>query len=108
MKLLRESRPGFPAWPIDIESKQGQVTCRDVVHCSIEELHEALRELKNVKKHRATEIKEFDRAKFVEELTDVAHYFYELLILVGVTPDEFFNAYIAKGSINEKRILGGY
>ena len=75
---------------------------------SIEEFFEALAHLKNWKKHRKSEIQEFDRPAFLEELSDMMHYFVELLLMLGVTPEEFYRAYTKKGDINEKRIKGDY
>ena len=36
------------------------------------------------------------------------HYFIELLIVVGIRPDELYDAYMKKGKINEERIKGNY
>tara|TARA_Y100000310_G_C20655280_1_gene801662 strand:+ start:748 stop:1116 length:369 start_codon:yes stop_codon:yes gene_type:complete len=107
MKLLKEHR-SFPEWPVDIKTKQGQQFCREIVFNSIEEYFEALQHLKNWKSHRVTEIKNIQRDKFIEELCDMLHYFVELAIVVGVSPNELYDAYIAKGKINESRIKNGY
>ena len=107
MQLLKEHR-GFSGWPVDISTKTGQKECRDIGLNSIEEFFEALAHLKNWKKHRKSEVQEFDRAAFLEELSDMTHYFVELLLMLGVTPEEFYCAYMKKGEINEKRIKGNY
>jgi hypothetical protein len=107
MRLLKEHR-GFSGWPVDITTKIGQKECRDIGLNSIEEFFEALAHLKNWKKHRKSEIQEFDRPAFLEELSDMMHYFVELLLMLGVTPEEFYRAYMKKGEINEKRIKGNY
>ena len=72
------------------------------------ELFEAVQELKNSKTHRMSEISEFDRDKFLEELVDAFKYFLEILIFVGVTPEEFFSAYKQKDEVLHKRIDENY
>jgi len=107
MLLLKKHR-NFPSWPIDITTKKGQQFCREIVFNSVEEYFEALQHLKNWKSHRVTEIKNIQRDKFIEELCDMLHYFIELSIVVGVSPEELYNAYMKKGEINESRIKTGY
>ena len=107
MKLLQRER-NFPAFPVDLTSKEGQTLCKQIAHDSMDELHEALQHLKNSKSHRATEIKDFDKSKFLEELSDHLHFFIELCIVANITFEELFSAYIQKGTINELRIKTGY
>jgi hypothetical protein len=107
IKLLQERR-GFPSIPIDITSKQGQKFLKDLTHDCMHELFEANICLKNAKSHRQTEIVEFGREAYIEELVDVLHYLYEIAIYSGVTLDELHDAYIAKGKTNVERITGGY
>lgn len=107
MLLLKQHR-NFPSWPIDIKSKAGQQLCREIVFSSVEEYFEALQHLKNWKSHRVTEVKKIQKDKFLEELCDMLHYFIELLIVVGIRPDELYDAYMKKGKINEERIKGNY
>ena len=64
--------------------------------------------LKNAKSHRQTEISDFDRAAFKEEMVDAFNYFISLLIIMGVTPDELIKAYISKDSIIHDRIKSKY
>lgn len=104
MEVLKTHR-GFPAFPVDITSKEGQQTCREASLGGIEEWFEALKHLRNWKKHRATEVKEIDKAEFLEEMCDAQHYFIEVLLLAGITPEEFLKAYLQKGAKNKKRIL---
>lgn len=106
MKLLQERR-SFPAFPLDLSLKAGQQEVKGVIHEMMDELHEAIRELKNSKSHRATELA-WSREKFVEELSDALHYFFEVLLFAGITTDEIFDAYIAKGRKNVSRIEGSY
>lgn len=107
MKLLKEKR-NFPDFPVDLSSKSGQKFIKGLMHECMDELHESLQHLKNSKDHRATEITSFDRAEFVEELCDSLHYFIEIAIAAGVSPEELFESYMKKGEINRQRILKGY
>ncbi len=107
MQLLREKR-GFPAFPVDLRSKDGQRLLKDTAHSAMDELHEALQHLKNSKAHRATEVVDFDRQKYVEELVDHLHYYVELCILSGISADELHAAYADKDAVNRERIASGY
>jgi hypothetical protein len=107
MLLLKEKR-GFVDFPVDMQSKLGQQACREAGIGCIEEFFESLANLKNWKKHRATEVKDLDRAAFLEEMSDSMHYFLEVLLLAGVSADEFFEIYMRKGETNIQRINEGY
>ena len=107
MKLLQRER-SFPDFPVDITSKDGQRVIKEYSHECMHELFEAVHMLRNSKSHRATDVREIDREKYVEELVDALHYFVEVCILSGISADELFNAYIQKGDVNSKRIIGGY
>ena len=104
----KEKADDLPSWPVDLTNKQDQRFCRDITLRSVEEMFEALAHLKNWKKHRKTENKEFDRSEFLEEIIDSVHYTLELLILCGVTSDEFFQAYCKKNRVNLDRLTNGY
>lgn len=107
MRLLQERRT-FPDYPVDITSKDGQRVIKEYSHECMHELFEAIHMLRNSKSHRATDVREFDRAKYIEELVDAMHYFVEICLLSGVTPDELHKAYIEKGETNTSRIVNGY
>lgn len=107
MRLLQERR-NFPQFPTDITSKKGQQFLKDIRNHLMEELFEAGQHLKNAKSHRATELPEVDREAYKEELVDALHLYFELVIASGVTLDELFDAYMAKGDTNFERIRGGY
>ena len=107
MKLLQEKR-GFPSFPVDPTSKSGQKFLKGITHECMHELFEANQALKNSKDHRETDISDFNREHYVEELVDALHYFFEIAILSGVSMDELFNAYINKGNTNVQRIENGY
>jgi hypothetical protein len=107
MDLLRERR-GFPEFPMDLSKKESQRFIKAIAHDAMGELFEAVQELKNSKGHRATEIDEFDRQAYVEELVDTQKFLFEILHLSGISIEEFFEAYLAKGEINTQRIIKGY
>lgn len=107
MSLLKERRD-FPAFPVDISSREGQRIVKTIAQDAMGELFEAIQHLKNAKLHRATELAEFDRAAFVEELVDAFKLLLEVALLVGVGLDEFWESYRGKTAKNTVRILGGY
>ena len=94
--------------PVDITSKAGQKACRDTGLKAVEELFEAFALLKNAKQHRKTDVPEFDREHFLEEISDSLHFQLEMLLMLGVTPDELFAAYEKKNKIVHERIDSGY
>lgn len=107
MKLLQKHR-NFPEFPVDLTSKPGQRLIKEVIHDCQDELAEARVHLKNSKNHRQTDVKEFDRPAYVEEMVDSYKFFLETLILSGVTYEEFCAAFDAKTHINIDRIKNGY
>ena len=107
MRLLVEKR-NFPSFPVDIKSKEGQKFLKSITHDCMGELFEANQHLKNSKGHRATEITDIDREAYIEELVDSLHFFFEIVILSGISIDEMYEAYMNKGDVNVDRIVGGY
>ena len=107
MRLLKEKR-GFPDFPVDLKSKEGQKFLTRISFECMGELFEANQHLKNAKDHRKTEVQQLDRDQYVEELVDTLHYFFEICIASGVSPEELYEAYISKGKKNENRIKSGY
>ena len=109
MSMLEDVKPGsYPPWPLDISSKASQQVLRDTALKGIEEMFEALQHLKNWKPHRDTEIQEFHRDDFIEEVVDAFNYFLSVLVLMGVDATEFFEAYTGKDKIIHQRIKRGY
>jgi len=109
MEAMKEVKPGiYPSWPVDISEKESQQLLRDTALKGVEEMFEALGHLKNWKPHRTTEITEFDRDEFLEEIVDAFNYFFSILVLTGVTSDELFNTYVKKDDIIHKRLQTGY
>ncbi len=107
MNLLKETR-GFPNFPVDLTSKDGQKLLKTISFEAMGELFEAVQHLKNSKAHRATEVSELNREEYLEELTDCLHYFFEIVLASGISSDELFDAYMKKGQINFERIKKGY
>lgn len=107
MKLLQNKR-NFPEFPVDVSSKSGQKFLKGITHECMHELFEANMMLKNSKDHRETEVSEFDRDSYVEELVDALHYFFEIAISSGISMNELHEAYMKKGKINVDRIKNGY
>ena len=105
MRKINKKIPGaYPAeWPVDLTDKSNQKAIRELAFRGIEELFEALLHLKNWKDHR-TGTDEFDRAEFLEEMIDAHKYFTAILVLTGVSSDEFFAAYKNKHNIISSRL----
>jgi hypothetical protein len=103
MRLLRLRRD-FPAFPVDLHTKEGQRLVKEIAYDACHELHEAVDHLKNAKLHRATEVPELDRAAFLEELVDAFKFIIEVAVLSGVTLPEFWAAYEKKTERNTRRI----
>ena len=100
MKRIQKVYPGiYPTWPVDLLNKKSQLALRDCALKGVEEMFEALQHLKNWKPHRDTEVKEFDREEFLEEIVDAFNYFLSVLVLVGVSSEELFDAYEKKDKI---------
>ena len=94
---------------IDPTSKEGQQYLRDLALHGVEEMFEALQHLKNWKSHRQTDMgSNFNRDEFLEEIVDAYNYFFALMINLGVTEDEFFEAFLKKHDIIIERLKTGY
>ena len=68
---------------------------------AVVELSEFMQEI-NWKPWKNTK-KDENRAKILEELVDVLHFYVELCILMGFDSEEIFHAYEAKMEVNHKR-----
>jgi hypothetical protein len=109
MNSLSESLPGASmSWPLDISKKESQQHCRDIALRGVEEMFEALQHLKNWKPHRVTEVSEFNREEFIEEIVDAFNYFFSILILLDFNADDFHSAYVKKDKIIHERLKRGY
>ena len=110
MMRLKEANPdgASPGWPIDLLDKGSQQHVRDMALRGVEEMFEALQHLKNWKPHKKTEVSEFNREEFLEEIVDAFNYFLSLLVLTGVTSDELFQSYVKKDGKIHERLKNGY
>ena len=109
MLRLRELMPeSSPDWPVDLSVKENQQHVRDMALRGVEEMFEALQHLKNWKPHRQTEITEFDRDEFLEEIVDAFNYFLSILVLTGFSADDLMEAYRKKDEIINSRLETGY
>lgn len=107
MNLLKEKR-GFPDFPVDMTTKQGQKFLKSITHECMGELFEANQELKNSKSHRASNLPQMDKDAYLEELVDSLHFFFEIVIASGISIDDLLDAYLRKGKKNVERIENGY
>jgi hypothetical protein len=109
MTVLREKKPSeYPEWPVDLGNKNDQQHVRDMALRGVEEMFEALQHLKNWKPHRDTEIQDFDKEEFLEEVVDAFNYFLSVLVLTGVSADDLYDAYVSKDNVIHKRLDSGY
>ena len=109
MTALANKQPAvLQKWPIDIKEKASQQVVRDTVLKGVEEMFEALQHLKNWKPHRNTEIKDFNHEAFLEEYVDAFNYFLSVLVMLGIAPNELYEAYVKKDTIIHDRIIKGY
>jgi len=109
MEMIKDKFPdSYPEWPVDLSSKQAQITCRETALKGVEEMFEALGHLKNWKPHRQTDMPEINREEFLEEIVDAFNYFFSLIILIGVDVEEFHEAFLKKDEIIRSRLKEGY
>ncbi len=109
MRELRDVKPQeYPVWPVDLSQKSSQQHLRDMALRGVEEMFEALQHLKNWKPHRDTELPEFDREEFLEEVVDAFNYFFSVLVLMGIDADELYTSYLNKDSIIRDRLKSKY
>lgn len=109
MNAIKEKYPSsYPDWPVDVSKKRSQKALRETALKGVEEMFEALQHLKNWKTHKRKGDSTFDREEFLEEMVDAFNYFFAMLILLGVTPDEFFDAYLDKNKKIHQRLTGNY
>jgi hypothetical protein len=109
MAAIKERYPSsYPDWPVDVSKKRSQKALRETALKGVEEMFEALQHLKNWKTHKRKGDSDFDREEFLEEMVDAFNYFFAMLVMLGVTPEEFFDAYLAKNEKIHQRLSGNY
>ena len=102
------SHRGFINYPVNIEDKSGQKILKEIAYECMHELFEAIQHLKNSKSHRITNIKDFNKSLFVEEISDCLHYLIEICILSDIDFIKIYKEFMKKGTINYDRIVSGY
>lgn len=70
------------------------------VHC-VHELHEVLQDTPGFKAWKKTTVYDFTRCK--EELIDAWHFFMNVMLALGMTPDELLSEYLKKNQENYLR-----
>jgi len=109
MDTLAQSKDGnYGCKPLNLSRKDHQQVCRDMALRGVEEMFEALQHLKNWKPHRKTDVSEFNRDEFLEEVVDAFNYFFSLIILAGFDENDLFDAYLKKDSVIHDRIKSNY
>jgi len=94
---------GFPDFPLDLTQKDSFAFLRDVGTRAVEEIFEALSHLKAGKPWRSDQ-NSWDRDAFIEELVDAQRFLLEVLILAGVSSEEFMGAFDEKVAITRDRL----
>ena len=109
MVTLKERKPDeYPDWPVDLGDKKDQQHVRDMALRGVEEMFEALQHLKNWKPHRDTEVQDFNKEEFLEEVVDAFNYFLSVLVLTDVSAKDLYDAYLKKDDIIHTRLNSGY
>ena len=109
MREIRGVKPEeYPEWPVDLSQKSSQQHLRDMALRGVEEMFEALQHLKNWKPHRDTELPEFNREEFLEEVVDAFNYFFSVLVLMGIDASELHASYLNKDEVIRDRLKSKY
>ena len=104
MSEIEQLIPGtYPEEPNLADSKT-QSVIREITLRGVEEIFEALQHLKGWKNHRADIDCNVDEEEFLEEVVDAFNYFFSLMILAGVSPDDFEKAFKKKDQIIRARL----
>lgn len=90
----------------NLNNPQVQAAIRESAVYFIEELMEAINLLKNKPWKQAP--RETDPEMFYEELADAWHFWLELMIVAGMTPDRVQKHYFKKTETNAERRETGY
>lgn len=102
-KGLNPPNPG--EWG-NLNAPHVQAEIRELAGYVTEELYEAIGHLKN-KKWKQTP-RETNIEEFYKELGDAWHFWLELMIFSGMTPDLIAKYYFGEGEKNDKRRAEGY
>jgi hypothetical protein len=91
---------------LDINSTRVQYRIKDMMWRVTEELGEAANTLKN-KPWKNTHMLT-DEVHYLEEIIDAVHFFVELLIMSGFTPESLAIMYLNKNAVNHFRQRSNY
>ncbi len=89
----------LPQFPVDVNSKEGQESIRQILYHALEELFECGHLLKN--RYHKTKVYDLDLNSFKEEMSDVLHLFIEICIMTGIDANELYTQF----SIKTKKII---
>lgn len=90
----------------ELDDRQLQLRLKYLMWNVVEELGEAANCLKN--KSWSDSFTATDVDHFQEELADAFHFFVEMLITAGFSPESFFRVHFKKVGVNEFRQRSGY
>lgn len=96
----------IPTGVLDLSDPKAQVRLKDFAWRITEEIGEAMNCLKN-KPWKQTQMVT-DETHYLEELVDGLHFYIELLIHSGFTPESLVKMYLNKSAVNEFRIRSQY
>lgn len=109
IKELNDKKQCYQNVPLlSLTDKNSQIILRDHIIKAAEELFEANQELKNSKTHRESQITEFNKSAYVEELVDALNFIFSALILSDISSEELLDAYERKHKIIIERIKNNY
>lgn len=94
---------------VKLDTHVGQDVVRGKIYWLVHELFEASEELKHKPWRRnPPHFTKKDREKFVLEIVDAWHFFLELCIVCGISPEELYSTYKYKMQVNRERQRDGY
>jgi len=99
--LQKQLAKEYGVEPKSIHTKEGQNQIKHLIFCTVEEMFE----MANVFKNRdwvETEMP-VDINHFYDELADSLLFFIELLVMTGLSPQELFELYLRKLTVNKFR-----
>lgn len=110
-KQLQENTMGYSFKDMTPQDKARYI--KDMILWTTDELHEALHELPYAKDwSKKYEKEDYNHEKqwklFKEEMIDAWHFFMNIMIAAGFTPEEIFKMYMEKSAINVERQKTGY
>jgi len=104
MQEIETKIPGTYPTSRSLDNPRTQSVVREITLRGVEEIFEALQHLKGWKNHRADINCAVDEEEFLEEVVDAFNYFFSLMILVGVTPNQFEKAFKKKDEKIRERL----